>query len=42
MIQVHSTLDSTSHAIARDDFTRSRNLVIGYFADIIIADITVG
>ena len=26
-----STSDSTSQAIARDDFTRSRNLVIGYF-----------
>ena len=31
-----STSDSTSHAIAHDDFTRSSNLVIGYFADIII------
>ena len=29
-----STLDSISHAIACEDFTRSRNLVIGYFADI--------
>ena len=37
-----SISDSTSHAIAHDDFTRSRNLVIGYFTDIIIADITTG
>ena len=29
-----STSDSNSHVIACDDFTRSRNLVIGYFADI--------
>ena len=39
---VDSTSDSTSHAIVCDDFTRSHNLVIGYFADIIIADITAG
>ena len=31
-----STSDSTSHAIAHDEFTRSRNLVIGYFADITV------
>ena len=37
-----STSDSTSHAIARDDFTRSHKSVIGYFADIMIADITAG
>ena len=37
-----SILDSTSHAIACDNFTRSRNLVIGYFTDIIIADIITG
>ena len=37
-----STLDSTSHAIACDDVTRSHNLVICYFADIIIAYITAG
>ena len=35
-----STLDSTSHTIACDDCTTSHNLVIGYFVDIIIADIT--
>ena len=35
------TSDSTSHAITCDNFTRSRNLVIGYFADIIIVDIIV-
>ena len=37
-----STSDSTLHAIAHGDFTRSHNLVIGYFADIIITDITAG
>ena len=37
-----STSGSTSQAIAHDDFTRSRNVVINYFADIIIADITAG
>ena len=37
-----STLDSTSHAIACDDFTRSRSLVMDYFVDIIVADITAG
>ena len=30
------------HAITYDNFTRSHNLVIGYFADLIIADITTG
>ena len=38
----NSTLDLTSHTIACDDCMRSRNLVISYFADIIIADITAG
>ena len=38
----NSTLDSTSQAIAHDDFMRSCNLVIGYLADIIIKDITAG
>ena len=38
-----STLDSISHAIASDDFMRSRNLlIIGYFADIIITNVTSG
>ena len=36
------TLDSTSHVIARDNFMRSRSLVMDYFIDIIIADITAG
>ena len=35
-----STSDSTSHAIACDGFTTLGNMVIGYFADIIIIDIT--
>ena len=41
-----SISDSTSHAIAHmhDDFTRSRNLVMDCFTDIIIiiADLTAG
>ena len=37
-----STSDSTSHAITCDDFTRSHNLVIGLFENVIIADITAG
>ena len=37
-----STSDSTSYAIASDDFMRSHNLVIGYFTDIIITDSTAG
>ena len=40
MIQPRIMSDSTSYAMAHDEFTRSRNLVIGYFADIIITDIT--
>ena len=35
-IQLHMPLP------AHDNFTRAHNLVIGYFADIIIADIITG
>ena len=37
----YSSSDSTSHAIAPDDFTRSHNLLISYL-EVIIADITAG
>ena len=42
--RVYSNNDLTSalHIATCDDFMRSHNLVIGYFADIRIADITAG
>ena len=41
-IVITLTVQPRIHVITCDDFTALRNLVIGYFADIIIADLTAG